>query len=138
MQTQKVQSNQTTFGTKVLLETHTKNLMLKSKAKRKFLNHINKLEHNGVDDIFVLKHEHDNALIPMDFLYGIAFEKRKEGIFKTPYGSVDALEIKSHNNFSNKYANIMQLYKEAKNNWTMREIDKNKYEKYMSKVVTIK
>lgn len=138
MQIQKVQPNQINFGTRVYLEGPAKDILLMSGARRKFINHISKLESNGIDDVFVLRHEYDNNLVPMDFLYGVVFEKRQEGIFKTPYGSVDALVIKSYHKLNNKYADLLQMYKEAKNNWIMREMDKKKYEKYMSEVVTIK
>ena len=137
MQIQKVQSNQTNFGTKVYIDSSTKILLESSKAKRKIFNHINQLKNNGVEDVFVLKHGHSNIFSQMNFILGIVFEKRKDGIFKTPFGSSDPLVMKNYDKRGDKHANILQIYKEAKNKWPMREIDKNTYEKQLSILETI-
>ena len=137
MQIRRVQSNQTTFGTKVYLESSTKELILKSKAKRKFLNHINKLENNGVDDVFVLKHSSDSFFKDIKWLRGVVYEQRKSGIYKTPWGSEDSLVFENMDGFRRKYASILKLYDEAKNAWTMRKTDEEFYKMYISKLQTI-
>ena len=137
MQIQKVQSDQIAFGTKVYLESSTKDLLLKSKAKRKFLNHIKKLENNGVDDVFVLKHSEDSLFHDINWLRGVVYETRKSGIYKTPWGSEDGLVFENMDGLRNKYASILKLYDEAKNAWTMRKTDKGFYKTYISKLQTI-
>ena len=137
MQIQKVQSNQTTFGTKVYLESGTKDILLKSKAKQKFLSHINKLENNGVNDVFVLRHKSDTLFKDIKWLYGTVYETRGKAIYKTPFGSVDSLSFESMDGLRSKYANILKLYDEAKNNWTMRKEHKGVYNNYISKLQTI-
>lgn len=139
---QKVQTNQINFGTKVYLEQNTKNLILKSKAKRKFISHINKLENNGNEDVFVLKHFDDDSMIPMTFLNGTVFEKGKNSILKTPYGSIDALDItilnKKRDVIIHEYANILKMYKEAKYEYTRRfRLSESSYNNYLSNLTTI-
>lgn len=139
---QKVQTNQINFGTKVYIEQETKNLILKSNAKRKFISHINKLENNGNNDVFVLKHFDDNDIVPMTFLNGTVFEKRKNGILKTPYGSIDALDITTLNKkrdvIIHEYANILEMYKKAKYEYTRRHrINNLSYNNYLSSLTTI-
>jgi len=135
MQIQKVQSNQTTFGTKVYISNSTKNLILKSKAKRKFVKHINILENNGVNDVFVLSHSHDN-LGSVDWLKGIVFEKRNNCVYRTPWGSEDALFYNYYGARRNTHANLSGMYKKAKHEWTMRKLntyDLEKVEKDLQK-----
>jgi len=137
MQIQKIQPNQTNFGTKVYIESTTKKALLKSKAKQKFLNHINKLEHNGINDVFVIKHDKDSIPSEMYFLRGIVFEKRDNAIFKTPYGSIDTLILTCYNNKIDSHLNLLQMYQNAKYKWNMKKTDKDLYEKYLSESETI-
>ena len=138
MQIQKIQPNQTNFGTKVYLESSTKNAILNSKAKQKFLNHINTLERNGIDDVFVLKHDKDSIPPDIYFLRGIVFEKRGNEIFKTPYGATDVLLLKFYTDKTDRHANLLQMYQDAKYKWNMQKTDKDIYKKYLSKLETFK
>ena len=54
MQIQKVQTNQTTFGTKVKLSSVVANIIAESKSKNSILKQIQQLEQNGKDDVFIL------------------------------------------------------------------------------------
>ena len=136
MNIQKVQANQINFGTRVYFEPGTKDILLNSNAKRKIKSHINKLESNGINDELVLRHEVDKTFGIMTHIYGTVFEKRGKSIFKTPYGSVDALETPVYNRkldiTTHEYANILRLYNEAKYNWEMRKINNEAYKNYIS------
>ena len=137
MQIQKVQSNQTTFGTKVYLESSTKGILLKSKSYRKFIKQLDTLENNGVNDVFVLTHQKDR-FDNTKWLRGVVFEKRENSIFKTPYGSTDALHYEFYGARRNTYANLLKMYKDAKSKWTLKETDNDTFEACVSKMETIK
>ena len=141
MNIQKVQPNQTKFGTKVYMAQETKNLILKSNAKRKFLRHISKLENNGNEDVFVLTHEVNPDMKLITNLKGIVYEKRGNDIFKTPYGYTDALTMsvldRVRDVIFDQHANILGLYEASKYKCIMRKMDTDSYKKMLSNLTTI-
>jgi len=137
MQIQKVQSNQPNFGTEVYFQYGTKALLDKSPAKRKFVKQINALKNNGMNDVFVLKHCGNGELEDIS-LYGVVFEKKGNKILRTPFGIFDMLLTKFHNyslkndKYTDRHANLLKIYDEAKNKYEMRQITENENNKYLS------
>ena len=124
MQIQKVQSNQTSFGTKVIMEPMAARQLSLSRAWKKVLNHKKALENNGADDILYLSYFgyffHINASV---------IEKRDNKYF---IGQSRLEKIQEElDNGRYKYISLKKIYQKAKDNMLEVVINKERFERFI-------
>lgn len=137
MKIQKVQTNQQTFGTNVYFEPKTAKLIKSSNGRKKFLNHIKLLGKNAEPDIFILSHSiladgKESANIIEADLY--KFEGNK--CYANPYAVREYFSEKQYNG-KNIFANLKDLYEDAKENLIETNMKKEKIDDYISKLTQI-
>ncbi len=125
MQIQKVQSNQTTFGTKVKIDPFTARQMSLSGASKKILQHIKALEGNGINDTLFLSYERG------EIIRASVLEQKDGKNYVSQYNTYNRLRAKEAGKRS-KFINITNLYNEAKKNMTETVINKNGFEKFLA------
>jgi len=103
--------NNLTFGTKVLMQPGTKEILEKSKAKKEIFKQIDKLKKNGVNDILIIDHNKNNNTVPYINAEIIEFIEDKCFMNARTYG--DYLE-KIQDNGQKVILNIVDLYSKSK------------------------
>ena len=113
MKIQKVQSNQTTFGTKVKFEPRAVEVIQESKMGRTILKQAKTLEQNGINDILYISRYSKFNEYPQIMTSVV---KHDDNITKLSNYTITR--------FVNKELNIVDMYERTKQN--MHEIKDNK------------
>ena len=125
MQIQKVQSNQTSFGTLVKMDPYTARIISVSKAKNKVLKNLRQLENNGADDILYLSLGRRERFTLKASVY-----ERNGKDYKVSNFQEQPISYLMKNG-KRKLVDIKQMYTDAKNNMNTVAIDKKGFKRFL-------
>ena len=125
MQIQKVQSNQTSFGTLVKMDPCTARIISVSKAKNKVLKNLRQLENNGADDILYLSLGRRESFTLKASVY-----ERNGKDYKVSNFQEQPISYLMKNG-KRKLVDIKQMYADAKNNMNTVAIDKKGFKRFL-------
>ena len=125
MQIDKIQPNQTTFGTMVKMDPYTARIISVSKAKNKVLKGIHQLQINGSDDILYLSLGRRES-----FTIKASVFKREGNDYFVSFAEEQPISYMMKNG-KNKLVNIIEMYTNAKNKMHAVDIDKKGFQKFL-------
>jgi len=122
MQVKQVQSNQQSFGTKVIIDPVAARQIGLSGAGRKVRSHIKALENNGINDVMFLSYA------PYFKIRAVVIEHKGKDCFMSQFYQSENVKERLSDN-KNKYVSLKDLYKRAKSDMTQVIIGKEVFEK---------
>jgi len=110
----KIQSNQQTFGTRVLMGPSSKEIIVKSPAKKEIFSQIENIKKNGTNDFLILGASLDEMSKKV-YINAEIFEFIDNKFYVSAFDNGSPLEKKSENG-QKRYLDINVLYQSAKKN----------------------